>query len=82
MEKEQVGMYSRCNTRTEGRVRNRTRGGSTRGIQNNGVMERSDRNPTGMRIPRGRPQGGGADAQKSGGDACGDPLMRRDLHGA
>ena len=81
MKKEQVGIYSRCNTRTEERVRNRTRRGSTRGIQNNGVIERSDRSPTCVCIPRGRPQGGGADAQRSGGDACGDPLMRRNLHG-
>ena len=30
-------------------------------------MEESDKSPTGMRIPRGIPQGGDADAPKSGG---------------
>ena len=34
---------------------------------------KSDRNPTWMRIPRGIPQGGDADAPKSGGGARGEP---------
>ena len=36
-------------------------------------MEKSDMSPTGMRIPRGIPQGGDADAPKSGGGARGEP---------
>ena len=36
-------------------------------------MEKSDMSPTAMRIPRGIPQGGDADAPKSGGGARGEP---------
>ena len=36
-------------------------------------MEETDMSPTGMRIPRGIPQGGDADAPKSGGGARGEP---------
>ena len=36
-------------------------------------MEESDKSPTGMRIPRGIPEGGDADVPKSGGGARGEP---------
>ena len=51
-------------------------------MQDNGVIERSDMNPTCVHIPRGILQGGVTDVHQSGGDLSEDPQIKWDLHGA